>query len=47
VLVNAAAALLAAGRAAEVADAMRLAEQSLDSGAAAKKLEALAEFSGR
>jgi len=47
VLVNAAAALIAAGRAAEVAGAMRLAERSLDSGAAAKKLEALAEFSAR
>ncbi len=47
VLVNAAAALLAAGAAAEVAEAMRLAERSLDSGAAARKLEALAGVSGR
>lgn len=47
VLVNAAAALMAAGAAAEIAGAMRLAERSLDSGAAKKKLEALAEISGR
>jgi anthranilate phosphoribosyltransferase len=47
VLVNAAAALLAAGVADQVADAMRQAERALDSGAAAKKLQALAEISGR
>jgi anthranilate phosphoribosyltransferase len=47
VLVNAAAALIAAGAADEVAEAMRLAEESLDSGAAFKKLEALARVSGR
>jgi len=47
VLVNAAAALLAASAAEEVAEAMRLAAHSLDSGAAARKLEALAGVSGR
>jgi len=47
VLVNAAAALIAAGAAEEVAQAMRLAVRSLDSGAAAQKLEALAGVSGR
>jgi anthranilate phosphoribosyltransferase len=47
VLVNAAAALLAAGVAANLADAMRRAAESLDSGAAAAKVEALAKFSGR
>jgi len=47
VLVNAAAALLAAGAAEEVGAAMRLAVHSLDSGAAAQKLEALAGVSGR
>ncbi len=47
VLVNAAAALLAAGVAANLADAMRRAAESLDSGAAAAKVAALAKFSGR
>jgi len=47
VLVNAAAALIAAGAAAEVSEAMHLATQSLDSGAAAQKLSALAEINGR
>jgi anthranilate phosphoribosyltransferase len=47
VLVNAAAALVAAGVAPNLTDAMRCAAESLDSGAAAAKLEALAKFSGR
>ncbi len=47
VLVNAAAALLAAGAAGDVLDGMRRAAESLDSGAARKKVEALAEFSRR
>ena len=47
VLVNAAAALIAAGLAANPAEAMRIAKESVDSGAAAAKLEALAKFSGR
>ena len=47
VLVNAAAALIAAGAASEIREAMRLAEQSLDSGAAGKKLEGLAKISVR
>jgi anthranilate phosphoribosyltransferase len=46
VLVNAAAALLAAGVAADVKEAFARAEESLDSGAAARKLEALAKFNG-
>ena len=44
VLLNAAAALVAAGRADRIADAIALAAQSIDSGAAAGKLEALARF---
>jgi anthranilate phosphoribosyltransferase len=44
VLVNASAALVAAGKAESLAVAMRLASESIDSGAAAAKLEALAEF---
>jgi anthranilate phosphoribosyltransferase len=47
VLMNAAAALVAAGRADSLAEAMPLAAQSIDSGAARKKLEALAEFTNR
>ena len=47
VLMNAAAALVAAGRADSLADAMPLAVQSIDSGSASKKLEALAEFTTR
>jgi anthranilate phosphoribosyltransferase len=47
VLVNAAAALLAAGAAGDVLDGMRRAAESLDSGAARKRVEALAEFSRR
>ncbi|MBZ5611402.1 MAG: anthranilate phosphoribosyltransferase [Acidobacteriia bacterium] len=47
VLVNTAAALLAARAAQDVPEAMRRAEESLDSGAARKKMEALAEFSRR
>jgi anthranilate phosphoribosyltransferase len=44
VLLNAAAALVAAGRADRIADAVPLAAQSIDSGAAAGKLDALARF---
>ena len=44
VLLNAAAALVAAGRADRIADAIALAGESIDSGAAAGKLEALARF---
>jgi anthranilate phosphoribosyltransferase len=44
VLLNAAAALVAAGRADRMADAVPLAAQSIDSGAAAAKLSALAAF---
>jgi anthranilate phosphoribosyltransferase len=44
VILNAAAALVAAGRADHVGEAIPLAAQSIDSGAAAAKLEALAKF---
>lgn len=44
VLLNAAAALVAAGRADHVADALPIASQSIDSGAAAEKLHALVRF---
>lgn len=47
VLVNAAAALLAAEVAADAKEAFERAAESLDSGAAAQKLEALAKFNGR
>jgi anthranilate phosphoribosyltransferase len=47
VLVNAAAALVAAGAALDLREGMRLAAESIDSGAAWKKVEHLAEFSGR
>jgi anthranilate phosphoribosyltransferase len=47
VLMNAAAALVAAGRADSLGEAMPLAIQSIDSGAAGKKLEKLAEFTNR
>jgi anthranilate phosphoribosyltransferase len=46
VLLNAAAALVASGRAERLADALPLAAQSIDSGAAAAKLEALVQFTG-
>ena len=45
VLLNSAAAMVAAGRAEHLAQAVPLAAQSIDSGAAAQKLEALARFS--
>jgi anthranilate phosphoribosyltransferase len=45
VLANAAAALVAAGRATDLLDGVRLATQSIDSGAAREKLEALVVFS--
>ena len=44
VLLNAAAALVAAGRADHIAEAVPIAAESIDSGAAAGKLEALARF---
>ncbi len=44
VLLNAAAALVAAGKADHLTDALPLASKSIDSGAAAEKLEALVEF---
>jgi anthranilate phosphoribosyltransferase len=44
VLLNAAAALVAAGRADHLADALPLASKSIDSGAAANKLQALVRF---
>jgi len=44
VLLNAAAALVAAGRADHLADGLPLAAKSIDSGAAGEKLEALARF---
>ena len=47
VLLNAAAALVAAGRADSIALAMPLAAESLDSGAALNKLEKLVEFTSR
>jgi anthranilate phosphoribosyltransferase len=45
VLLNAAAALVAAGKADHIGAAIPLAEKSIDSGAAAGKLEALVQFS--
>ncbi len=45
VLANAAAALVAAGRARDLLDGVRLAAQSIDSGAARERLEALVAFS--
>jgi anthranilate phosphoribosyltransferase len=47
VAMNAAAALVAAGRADSLAEAMPLALQSMDSGAARAKLEALVEFTNK
>jgi anthranilate phosphoribosyltransferase len=44
VLANAAAALVAAGAARDWLDGMRLAAESIDSGAAVRKLDALVEF---
>jgi anthranilate phosphoribosyltransferase len=44
VLLNAAAALVAAGKADHLGDALPLASQSIDSGNAAAKLEALVQF---
>jgi anthranilate phosphoribosyltransferase len=44
VLLNAAAALVAAGEADHLADALPLASNSIDSGAAARKLQGLVEF---
>jgi anthranilate phosphoribosyltransferase len=47
VLLNAAAALVAAGKTDQLRDAIPLAAQSIDSGAAAAKLDALVEFTQR
>jgi anthranilate phosphoribosyltransferase len=47
VLLNSAAALVAAGRADQLAAALPLAKQSIDSGAAAGKLAALVSFTNR
>jgi anthranilate phosphoribosyltransferase len=47
VVMNAAAALVAAGKADSLADAVPMAIQSLDSGSARAKLQALAEFTNR
>lgn len=47
VILNSAAALVAAGRANTIADAIPIAEESLDSGAAARKLDGLVEFTNR
>lgn len=47
VLMNAAAALVAAGHAPDLREGVRLAAQSIDSGGARKKLLALAEFTSR
>jgi anthranilate phosphoribosyltransferase len=44
VLLNAAAALVAAGTAERLEDGLRLAARSIDSGAAGQKLERLVEF---
>jgi anthranilate phosphoribosyltransferase len=44
VLLNAAAALVAAGKADHLGNALPLASQSIDSGAANAKLEALVQF---
>jgi anthranilate phosphoribosyltransferase len=45
VLLNAAAALVAAGRAEHLGGAIAIAEKSIDTGAAAGKLDALVRFS--
>ncbi|HJT69830.1 MAG TPA: hypothetical protein VJ731_06495, partial [Terriglobales bacterium] len=45
VMINAAAALVAAGKSEHLRDAVQLAAKSVDSGAAAKKFEALVRFS--
>jgi len=47
VVLNAAAALVAAGRAADLSEGVELAEHSLDSGAAARALNALIDYSQR
>lgn len=47
VLLNSAAALFAAGRAPSIAEALPIAAESLDSGAARRKLDALVEFTNR
>jgi anthranilate phosphoribosyltransferase len=47
VLLNTAAALVAAGKAAHLKDALPIAESSIDSGAAQKRLDALIEFTNQ
>jgi anthranilate phosphoribosyltransferase len=47
VLLNAAAGLLAAGKAADLAEGVALARESIDSGRAASALDALGELSRR
>jgi anthranilate phosphoribosyltransferase len=47
VLLNAAAALVAAGRAEHIGQAVPIAAKSIDAGAAAAKLEALVHFSSQ
>ena len=47
VVLNAAAALVAAGRADHLRDAIPLATEAIDSGAAERKLQSLIEFSNR
>ena len=47
VVLNAAAALVAAGRADQIAQAIPLAEQAIDSGAASGKLQALVQFTAK
>src|SRR5262249_38619518 len=47
VLVNSAAALVAAGKAGDFLEGMALAAESIDSGAAGSKVKALAQFTGQ
>jgi anthranilate phosphoribosyltransferase len=47
VLLNAAAGLVASGRAADIRGGVKLAEESIDSGAALKKLEELKAFTNK
>jgi len=44
ILINSAAALVTAGKASDIRDGIKMAEAAIDSGAAAEKLSALAEF---
>jgi len=47
VVLNAGAAIVAGGKAGELAEGVRLAAESIDSGAALQRLERLVEFCGR